>query len=198
MMASPPAAKIGGMPRRQVRRARSRGTAPGQRKGSALSPCPAGLSVPGATMGAMDTTGPSKADEPPEETGGAGRGHEVARTLRAFALRLPESREDHPWGETVVKVNKKIFLFLRETLSGGSPPKITVKLPRSNGHALAMAGATPSSHGLGRAGWVTIPLTGDPAETEVLLDWVEESYRAVAPKRLTALLDTTNTEASPD
>lgn len=152
-------------------------------------------------MGAMDTTGNARAAETAESTGGAGgtgRGGEVAETLRAFALRLPGSYEDHPWGETVVKVSKKIFLFLGEEPSGGRPPRITVKLPRSNGHALAVAGAAPSSHGLGRAGWVTIPLTGEPAETEVLLDWVEESYRAVAPKRLIALLDTAGAETSPD
>ena len=29
-----------------------------------------------------------------------------------FALGLPETHEDHPWGETVIKVNKKVFVFL--------------------------------------------------------------------------------------
>ena len=61
-----------------------------------------------------------------------------------------------------------------------------MKLPESNGHALAVEGVKPSGHGLGKAGWVTIPLMGELPETEVLLDWVEESYRAVAPKKLVA------------
>ncbi|MBB4938208.1 hypothetical protein FHR32_002513 [Streptosporangium album] len=30
---------------------------------------------------------------------------------------------------------------------------------------------------------------GELPETEVLLDWIEESYRAVAPKKLVAELD---------
>jgi hypothetical protein len=31
--------------------------------------------------------------------------------LKAAALAYPEAWEDHPWGETVVKVRAKIFLF---------------------------------------------------------------------------------------
>ena len=38
--------------------------------------------------------------------------------LRKFALTFPGSHEDHPWGETVVKVKGKIFVFLGED---GSP-----------------------------------------------------------------------------
>ncbi|MEU4410041.1 MmcQ/YjbR family DNA-binding protein [Streptosporangium sp. NPDC023963] len=117
---------------------------------------------------------------------------EVRETLREFALRLPEAYEDHPWGDTVVKVNKKIFLFLGvDEPTEKWSPSVGVKLPESNGHALAVEGARPSGYGLGRAGWVSIPLTGSGAlpETEALLDWVEESYRAVAPKRLVARLD---------
>ncbi|WP_435886901.1 MmcQ/YjbR family DNA-binding protein [Streptomyces anulatus] len=115
---------------------------------------------------------------------------EVRQALREFALDLPEAYEDHPWGETVVKVNKKIFVFLGiEEPTEKWSPHVGVKLPQSNGHALAVEGVRPSGYGLGKAGWVTIPLLGALPETEVLLDWVEESYRAVAPKRLVAGLD---------
>ncbi|MFI7537401.1 MmcQ/YjbR family DNA-binding protein [Streptosporangium sp. NPDC049376] len=115
---------------------------------------------------------------------------EVRERMRGFALSLPEAYEDHPWGESVVKVNKKIFVFLGvEEPTDRWSPHVGVKLPESNGHALSLDGAKPSGYGLGRAGWVTIPLTGPLPETEVLLDWVEESYRAVAPKRLVATLD---------
>ena len=40
---------------------------------------------------------------------------------------------------------------------------------------------------LGKAGWVTVPVSGLASET--LREWVEESYRIVAPKRLVAELD---------
>lgn len=117
---------------------------------------------------------------------------EVRQTLHEFALGMPEAYEDHPWGETVIKVNKKIFLFLGiEEPTEKWSPSAGVKLPESNGHALAVEGVKPSGHGLGKAGWVTIPLMGELPETEVLLDWVEESYRAIAPKKLVAKLDAT-------
>ena len=103
-----------------------------------------------------------------------------ADALLAFALSLPEAQEDHPWGETVAKVRKKIFVFL-------GAERITVKLEESHAHALSLEGAERTGYGLGRAGWVTVPVAGAPPD--VLRDWIEESYRIVAPKRLVASLD---------
>jgi predicted DNA-binding protein (MmcQ/YjbR family) len=102
--------------------------------------------------------------------------------LGEFALSLPEAREDFPWNERVVKVRGKIFVFL-----GGDDPWITVKLVESHGHALSIQGARPTGYGLGKAGWVTVPVA--ELDLETLRDWVEESYRIVAPKRLVAELD---------
>ena len=107
--------------------------------------------------------------------------------VREFALSLPETFEDQPWGEDVVKVRGKIFVFLGPTGSR----RITVKLAESNAHALAIDGAEPTGYGLGKAGWVTVPLRAPGVSLDVLRDWVEESYRIVAPKRLVAELDTT-------
>jgi predicted DNA-binding protein (MmcQ/YjbR family) len=100
--------------------------------------------------------------------------------LLSFALSLPGAWEDHPWGETVAKVRTKIFVFL-------GPERLTVKLEESHEHALSIDGAVPTGYGLGRAGWVTVPVAGVPVD--VLRDWIEESYRIVAPKRLVAELD---------
>ena len=106
-------------------------------------------------------------------------------TIRAFALSLPETREDHPWGEDVVKAGGKIFVFLGGTASR----RMTVKLEESHAHALSVEGAEPTGYGLGKAGWVTVPLRAPGVSLELLRDWVEESYRIVAPKRLVAELD---------
>ncbi|MET7982990.1 MmcQ/YjbR family DNA-binding protein [Streptomyces sp. NPDC005281] len=111
--------------------------------------------------------------------------------VRGFALGLPGASEEFPWGETVAKVNRKVFVFLG--LDDGSHPLgVTLKLKdeAAHAHALTAPGAEPAGYGLGRAGWVRVPLEerGAPA-AELLCDWVEESYRVIAPKRLIAELD---------
>ncbi len=106
--------------------------------------------------------------------------------LEGFALDLPGAFSDMPWEDDLVaKVGKKIFVFFgtAEQLSIG------VKLPESGDQALAVPGAEPMSYGLGRHGWVVVPVGQPQAPTDVLQDWIEESYRAVATKRMIAELD---------
>lgn len=107
--------------------------------------------------------------------------------VRDFALSLPEAVEDHPWGEDVAKVRGKVFVFLGSRTSR----RITVKLDESHSHALSIDGAEPTGYGLGKSGWVTVPLRADGVSLGLLRDWIEESYRIVAPKRLVAVLDAT-------
>jgi predicted DNA-binding protein (MmcQ/YjbR family) len=110
--------------------------------------------------------------------------------LRTFALSLPGAAEDFPWGERLARANGKIFVFLGHDEATG-PPLITVKLIESHDHdhALTLEGARPSGYGLGRAGWVNVPLRAEGATSDLLCDWIEESYRIVAPKRLVGELD---------
>ena len=111
--------------------------------------------------------------------------------VRRFALGLPGATEEFPWGETVAKVDKKVFVFLGVT-DGSYPLGLTVKLKdeTAHAHALASPGAEPAGYGLGRAGWVSVPLAGEGAPAaELLCDWVEESYRTIAPKRRITELD---------
>ena len=118
----------------------------------------------------------------------SGRPHHFVETIEAFALSLPEAWPDTPWGDRVVKVGKKIFLFV----SGpdADRPVITVKLPESREHALSYPEAFPTRYGLGKHGWVTIFVdTVADEEREVLIDFTEESYRAVATKTLVKRLD---------
>lgn len=113
---------------------------------------------------------------------------EVVASLETFALSLPEAWPDEPWGDRVVKVGKKIFLFVSGPES--ERPVATFKLPDSRDHALAYPEAFPTRYGLGKHGWVTLFVDRVPEEqAEVLLDFVEESYRAVATKTLVKRLD---------
>ena len=67
-------------------------------------------------------------------------------------------------------------------------PSMTVKLPTSHPLALAQPGVEAAGYGLGRAGWVTVKLSESELPFDALAEWVRESYRAVAPKRLAAEL----------
>lgn len=111
--------------------------------------------------------------------------------VHEFALGLPGAVEEFPWGDSVAKVNKKVFVFLG-VADGSHPLGVTVKLKddTSHAHALTAPGAEPAGYGLGRSGWVRIPVQAkDAPAAELLCDWVEESYRVIAPKRLIAELD---------
>ena len=103
--------------------------------------------------------------------------------LRAHALSYPEAREDFPWGERVVKVRGKVFAFLGRPEEGGLG--LSVKLPGSATLALDLPFASPTGYGLGKSGWVTAAFErGDAPPLPMLEQWIDESYRAVAPKRL--------------
>lgn len=106
--------------------------------------------------------------------------------LRAHALSYPETSEHFPWGERVVKVGTgarpKIFLMLSHWQGGLN---VTLKLPLSREFALLFPPCAPSGYNLGRSGWVTTRLLPDTDfDTDLFAGWIEESYRAVAPKRL--------------
>jgi predicted DNA-binding protein (MmcQ/YjbR family) len=111
-----------------------------------------------------------------------------ARLLRA-ALGFPGAWEDHPWGETVVKVDKKVFVFLGMDEAGENGPRFGVKLLASHAEALGVDGITQMGYGLGKAGWVDVRIARAEVPVEVFEDWVEESYRTVALKRRVAELD---------
>ena len=106
--------------------------------------------------------------------------------LREHALSYPEAREDFPWGERVVKVASKVFVFLGRAEGGLS---MSVKLPGSATFALGLPFASPTGYGLGKSGWVTARFeAGERPPADLLKRWIDESYRAVAPKRLAARL----------
>jgi predicted DNA-binding protein (MmcQ/YjbR family) len=106
-------------------------------------------------------------------------------TLRATALSYPEAWEDHPWGHLVVKVKTKIFLFMNGEPKGVS---ISAKLPKSSHDALVLPFSTPTGYGMGKHGWVSAEFGADAdVPIDILLDWLDESYRAIAPKKLASL-----------
>lgn len=109
-----------------------------------------------------------------------------AALLRAFALGFPEAYEEFPWGERVAKVKGKVFVFLG---MDGDELGLSVKLPQSGILALGLPFASPTGYGLGKAGWVSVRFgKREKAPVDLLRSWIDESYRAVAPKKLVAAL----------
>jgi predicted DNA-binding protein (MmcQ/YjbR family) len=113
---------------------------------------------------------------------------EAQATLREAALRYPETIEDFPWGESAFKVKGKVFLFMSNKEQGILA--MSMKLPSSNSYMLTKPFAAPTGYGLGKSGWVTMKFEGaDEIPVDLLLELLDESFRAVAPKKLVATLD---------
>jgi predicted DNA-binding protein (MmcQ/YjbR family) len=108
------------------------------------------------------------------------------QALRAIALAYPEAHEDFPWGERALKVKGKVFLFL---YAGENGLSLSTKLPASCESALMLPFAEPTGYGLGKSGWVSARFgVDDDVPIELLRAWIDESYRAVAPKTLVRTL----------
>ena len=112
---------------------------------------------------------------------------EALERLRQFGLRYPGAHTKSPWpGHLDLAVNDKTFAYISVA---GEPPKISCKLPRSAEVALTLPFTTPTEYGLGKSGWVTATFPdGALLPEELLQQWIDESYRAQAPKRLSKAL----------
>lgn len=115
--------------------------------------------------------------------------------LREHALTYPEAYEDFPWGERAFKVHGKVFVFLSRHQGGMN---VTAKLPISGPTELLLPFASPTGYGLGKSGWVTARFgPEDDLPLSLLKGWIDESYRAVAPKKLLAKLPASEAETAP-
>jgi predicted DNA-binding protein (MmcQ/YjbR family) len=119
----------------------------------------------------------------------------AGKELRTFALSLPEAYEETPWGHLAFKVKKKAFCFFS---ADAQSVGLSVKLPISHRQALKEKWAEPTGYGLGKSGWVSASFAkGDDVPVALLRGWLEESYRALAPKTLVKLLDAGTAVAEP-
>lgn len=111
----------------------------------------------------------------------------VLGELRAFGLRYPGAHLKSPWpGHLDLAVRDKTFAYLSIE---GEPFGISCKLPQSNAVALMLPFTEPTSYGLGKSGWVSAKFPrGKQPPKDLLMAWIDESYRAQAPKKLVATL----------
>jgi predicted DNA-binding protein (MmcQ/YjbR family) len=120
----------------------------------------------------------------------------VLKELRAFGLAYPGAHTKSPWpGHLDLAVKDKTFAYLSIE---GEPLSISCKLPQSHAAALMLPYTEPTGYGLGKSGWVSARFTGPhKPQVAMLKAWIDESYRAQAPKRLVATLATGADAAKP-
>ncbi len=111
---------------------------------------------------------------------------DAADQLRAFGLTYPEVALKSPWpGHADLAVRDRTFAYLS---AAGDPFSISCKLPFSGAGALEWSFVQPTGYGLGKSGWVTASWPEEVADPLALFrSWIDESYRAQAPKKLSAL-----------
>lgn len=109
-----------------------------------------------------------------------------AETVRARCLSYPETVEDFPWDHSAFKVRGKVFVFLVPDHLG---LHVSVKLPTSRWRALDLPFAKETGYGLGKSGWISASWgPNDDPPMDLIVQWIDESFRAVAPKRVAALV----------
>jgi predicted DNA-binding protein (MmcQ/YjbR family) len=112
----------------------------------------------------------------------------VLTELRAFGLAYPGAHTKSPWpGHLDLAVNDKTFAYLSIE---GEPFSISCKLPESCEVALMLPFCKPTAYGLGKSGWVSASFPENKVPSvDMLKQWIDESYRAQAPKKFLKQLE---------
>ena len=106
----------------------------------------------------------------------------VLLELRRFGLAYPGAHTKSPWpGHLDLAVKDKTFAYLSLE---GEPLRISCKLPQSSAVALLLPFCKPTAYGLGKSGWVSADFADHAPDVDMLKAWLDESYRAQAPKTL--------------
>ena len=94
--------------------------------------------------------------------------------LRAHCMAKLGVVEDYPWGDTVWKVNGKMF-------AAGGETSVTVKSTVEKQSILIQQPNIEKAAYVGRFGWVTVTVAND-ADLELAFDLIDESYEMVSSK----------------
>lgn len=109
--------------------------------------------------------------------------------LRKICMGLPEVTEQPFGGHTApcFRVRGKIFVFTSEKWKD-NPHSMTVKAPA--GAQQVLVGSDPDRFFvpayIGSKGWVGMRLDTPPPDWPLIEDLVKDSYRLIAPRRLSA------------
>ena len=112
--------------------------------------------------------------------------------LRKLCLALPEAHEVEAWGAPTFRVRNKIFAMYAAPNDHHGQGRPAVWVKAAPGEQEAMVAAAPSCFFrppyVGPSGWVGIWLDG-VVEWDDVSEFLRDSYRLIAPKRLSTLLN---------
>ncbi len=117
---------------------------------------------------------------------------DMLERVRRICLAMPESSERETWGHPTFRIRDKIFsTYGRVDDEGRSVTTMTMKAADGEQESLLAEGHPffyPNY--VGSKGWIGIVVDGDTDWTEIA-ELVEDSFRLIAPKRVSATLDET-------
>ena len=103
--------------------------------------------------------------------------------IRSIASKYQEAERTFLLGDhEVFRVRKKVFVWLGKTEDGGT--YLSVKLKDSQDAALMLPFVSPAGYGMSKWGWIAATFPKGKLPRELLTQWIDESYRHTAPKRL--------------
>ncbi len=113
--------------------------------------------------------------------------YQASETIRMLALQLPETSEGSSCVNRAFKAGNKNFAFLgeKDELCG-----LRLKLASSIPELEERAKLQPDRYQVGKGGWTMVRFApDDPPRTDDLKTWLLESFVLLAPKRVSAKLD---------
>lgn len=84
-------------------------------------------------------------------------------------------------------MKKKVYAWLGDGENGGT--YLSVKLKESQGAALMLPFVKPAAYGMAKWGWINADFPKGPVPESLVREWIEESYRHTAPKKLLKQLE---------
>ena len=118
---------------------------------------------------------------------------DVLEQVRRICLAMPESSERETWGHPTFRIRDKIFSTYGRVDDESDRSVTTMTMKAADGEQESLlAEGHPFFYPkyVGSKGWIGIVLDADTEWTEVA-ELVEDSFRLIAPKRVSAKLDET-------
>lgn len=114
-----------------------------------------------------------------------------------MASKYPEAEKAFLFGDhEVFRVKKKVYVWLGEGEAPGST-YVSVKLKDTQAMALTLPFVKPAEYGMAKWGWVSAEFPKGKFAESLVKEWIDESYRHTAPKKLLKVLEGDAPAAAP-